>query len=92
MPMNKLEDAIQPLLTAAADTKFDLVIHFLKDRSVFVELLAEAKNESTLLALDQMTSRVVMHGGTLRTDNRATLDAVSPFLARRILGAYNLPM
>ena len=42
--MSKLNDAIQPLL-AQKDAKFDFIVHILKDRSAYMELLVEAKDE-----------------------------------------------
>ena len=39
-----------------------------------------------------VTSRAIRYGGSLQTENRATLDAISPFLAKRMAGEYNLPI
>ena len=68
------------------------MIHILQDRTALIQFNFDPTNEEQLLILDNMTSRVIRHGGTLRTESRASLDAISPFLAKRITGMYNLPM
>ena len=89
--MSKLEDVIEPLMRAS-ESKFELLVHVLRGGDAYIELLSTKADETTLLALDQMTSRVILHGGTLRTQSRATIDAVSPYLAERITGKFNLPL
>ena len=44
------------------------------------------------MILDKMTSRAIKNGGTLQTESRASLDAISPFLAKRMTGEFNLPI
>lgn len=44
------------------------------------------------MELDRFTSTVIKEGGTLSPSSRKSLDLISPFLAKRILGEYNLPL
>ena len=68
---------------------FEMQAHVLKNGSVFVHLVAD---KCDILLLDQMTSRVIRHGGTLKTQSRETLDEISPYLAKRMVGQFNLPL
>lgn len=60
--MSKLEDTVEPILSESSG--FDLQVHILKNKEAYIHLIAEKKD---LLLLDQMTSRVIRHGGTLQT-------------------------
>jgi hypothetical protein len=61
-----------------------ITLHLLRDKSVFMTLAITPDTSSELL--DKLTSSVIKRGGTLRATNRTTLDSISPYLAKRILG------
>ena len=67
-------------------------MHVLADRSALILLQFERKNEKMVEVMDNVTSRAIRFGGSIETDSRASLDAISPFLAKRITGEYNLPL
>jgi hypothetical protein len=59
---------------------------------IYLQLEFNSRLETDLLALDKLTSTVIMMGGTLRPNNRQAMDRVSPYLAKRVLGEHNLPL
>lgn len=63
--------------------------HCLKDKSVYISLLIDTSVESEMVLLDKFTSSVIKRGGTLKS-NRAALDKISPYLAKRITGEGSL--
>ena len=69
-----------------SDVKTDFEAHFLPDKTLFISLHFDPSDERQLAILDNFTSTAIRHGGTLRTGTRASLDAISPYLAKRITG------
>lgn len=67
-------------------------IHAVQHGQIMVCFEFMTDNEKDLLELDKMTSTVIMLGGTIQPSNRAALDQISPYLAKRILGEFNLPL
>ena len=65
--------------------------HVLKD-GIYLQLEFNSRLETDLLTLDKLTSTVIMNGGSLRPNNRQTMDRISPYLAKRVLGEHNLPL
>ncbi len=51
-----------------------------------------AENQQDLLELDKLTSTVIKVGGTISPSSRQALDKISPYLAKRILGEFSLPL
>ena len=88
--MTKLADTIEPLINSANSSA--ILIHILRDRTALITLSFDKSDQSHLLVLDNVTSRAIRHGGSLKTDSRASLDLISPYLAKRMTGAFNLPL
>ena len=87
LPFSKVSDCLAPLCPT---TPF--IVHILKDKTALIRVKLDKEDVNGLLALDIITSRAIRHGGTLKSDTRAGLDAISPFLAKRITGENNLPL
>lgn len=66
--------------------------HLLKGDLLYVRVEFDSASEADLLELDRLTSTVIKRGGTVQPSDREALRAVSPFLAKRIMGEYNLPL
>ena len=64
-----------------------LTAHLLKDMTVYLQI---GVSPDDFALLDKLTSSVIKRGGTLRASSRQTLDAISPFLAKRIVGQGSL--
>ena len=94
VPLDKVSDTIKPITHEQSESSNinRLLIHVLKDSSALIQLNFDKSNEEQLLILDKMTSRAIKNGGTLQTESRASLDAISPFLAKRMTGEFNLPV
>jgi hypothetical protein len=73
-------------------SKHTLTAHLLKDKTIYLQIGFNPSQESELVLLDKLTSSIIKRGGTLRTSNRASLDAISPFLAKRIVGQGSLSL
>ena len=91
VPITKVCECIEPIENSLL-FKPCISIHVLRDGTAVVQISFDTKNQEELLVMDNLTSRVIKNGGTLRTENRASLDAISPYLAKRILGTFNLPL
>ena len=74
------------------DLKSDFHAHFLSDKTLFISLHFDPNDEKQLAILDNFASTVIRHGGTLRSRSRQSLDAISPYLAKRITGEYSANM
>ena len=73
-------------------SKHSFKAHLLKDKTIFLEIGFDPSNQDELVLLDRLTSSIIKRGGTLRTSNRTSLDAISPFLAKRIAGQGSLTL
>ena len=70
----------------------DFTVYILNDRTALALISFEKSDRQVLDILDQVTSRAILHGGTLKTQTRAELDSISPYLAKRLTGHFNLPI
>ena len=68
------------------DIKSDFQAHFMPDRTLLISLHFDPSNDKHLAVLDNFTSTAIRHGGTLNSGSRSSLDAISPYLAKRIVG------
>jgi len=68
-----------------------LQVHSLPD-SILIVMDVDCTREDDLVTLDKLTSTVVMYGGTVQPSSRKVLDQISPYLAKRMIGHYNLPL
>ena len=75
-----------------SDPKSDFHAHFLRDKTLLISLRFDPSNEQQLAVLDNFTSTVIRYGGTLRTASRQSLDAISPYLAKRVTGEHSVNM
>ena len=62
------------------------------NKTLFISVNFDPSNERQLAVLDNFTSTAIRHGGTLRSGSRASLDAISPYLAKRITGHNSVGM
>lgn len=86
VPMSKVAETLDPLLKSDLPIPH-LIIHVLKDRTCFINL---SYTDEHLVLLDQVTSKAIRHGGEVRADSRESLDKVSPYLAKRTIGKFNI--
>ena len=87
--MSALSDTLEPLLEQKEETS-NVLIHMLRDRTALISL-ETPESEKNLLILDNVTSRAIRHGGSLRADS-LDLKQISPFLQKRMIGKFNLPL
>ena len=66
-------------------------MHLLPNGNVYVSMKF-GRDESELTPLDILTSRIIRRGGSLNTNSRKSLDKISPYLAKRMIGYSNLPI
>jgi hypothetical protein len=66
-------------------------MHLLPNGNVYVSMKF-GRDESELTPLDIMTSSIIRRGGSINTNSRKSLDKISPYLAKRMIGYSNLPI
>lgn len=56
---------------------------------MILKICFDSSNEEDMILLDKLTSLAIKKGGTIKS-NRKTLDKISPYLAQRVLGNFNM--